>query len=81
MNIYAVAVYGINTEINEVEYGKSNNDNTGLVVIDILEDEDDIDTVKDIIERRYGNITIESVSSYYNDGDFIISEPIKIDVR
>jgi len=81
MKIYAVATYGINTEINEVVYGKSDSENMGLVVIDILEDEGDIDIVKDIIERRYGNITIESVSNYYNDGDFIISEPIKINIE
>lgn len=81
MKFYSVASYSVCLQTNEVKCGFSESENLGEVIIDVLEDECMIETVKDIIKERYERIDIETVSRYYSDGDVVVSKPIIIEVK
>ena len=76
MKFYAVASYSVCLQTNEVKCGWSEDEDLGAIIIDVLEDEGNIKTVRDIIKAKYGRIDIETVSKYYNDGDMVVSKPI-----
>ena len=81
MEFYAVASYSVCLQTNEVKCGWSEDKDLGAIIIDVLEDEDDIKTVRDIIKAKYGRIDIETVYKYYNDGDMVVSKPIIINLQ